>query len=232
MLSCGSPTSTATGSPPLPPARNTGSSLTWNYATGAGPDARTGSAAPRTPGCATCPCTASHRTRCGARSSRSPVTCSPGCRCSPSRAKPAGGNRNGCGCGSSPAPGASSVAAAASSSASPPAGPGPRRSSPRLPVSRPSHPADQPEPIPATRKDRPAGPWNPAGSARQPGHHADQPPKKAARGNLKPPNQDHERCRLKWRTLGVERRKRSLGIDHAISAVLDLDLISAGSLSP
>ena len=59
VRSCGSPTSTATGSPPSPPARNTGSSLTWNYATGAGPDARTGSAAPRTPGCATCPCTAS-----------------------------------------------------------------------------------------------------------------------------------------------------------------------------
>ena len=35
---------------------------------------------------------------------------------------------------------------------------------------RPSHPADQPKTIPTTRKDTPAGPWNPAHPARQPGH--------------------------------------------------------------
>ena len=53
--SCGSPTPAGTGSPVLPPALRAGSSPTWNYATGAGPGARTGSAAPRTPACATCP---------------------------------------------------------------------------------------------------------------------------------------------------------------------------------
>ena len=74
------------------------------------------------------PCTATPRTRSGARSSRWPANCSPGCRCSPSTAPPAAGNPNGCGCGSSPAPGASSAAAAASGSASPPAGHGPARS--------------------------------------------------------------------------------------------------------
>src|SRR5208282_3927190 len=47
--SCGSPTPAATGSPASPPAPRAGSSLTWNSATGAGPGARTGSAAPRTP---------------------------------------------------------------------------------------------------------------------------------------------------------------------------------------
>src|SRR5216684_2696685 len=46
------------------------SSLTWNSVTGAGRGARTGFAAPRTPGCVTCPCTATLRTRSGARSSR------------------------------------------------------------------------------------------------------------------------------------------------------------------
>jgi hypothetical protein len=46
-----------------------GSSPTWNYATAAGPAAKTASAAPRTPACATCPCTATPRTRSGARSS-------------------------------------------------------------------------------------------------------------------------------------------------------------------
>ena len=54
--SCGSPTSTGTGSPPSPPTRRRASSPTWNCGTGAGPAARTGSAAPRTPGCATCRC--------------------------------------------------------------------------------------------------------------------------------------------------------------------------------
>ncbi len=39
------------------------------------------SAAPRTPGCATCTCTGSRRTRSGARSSRWPASCWPGRRC-------------------------------------------------------------------------------------------------------------------------------------------------------
>ncbi len=119
---------------------------------------------------------ATPRTRSGARSWRWPATCSPGCRCSPSPAKPAAGNPDGCGCGSSPVPGASSAAAAACGSASPSAGPGPRRSPPQSPASRPSHPADQPKP--SLRPERtPAGPWNPAHPARQPGRHADRPPK-------------------------------------------------------
>jgi hypothetical protein len=46
-----------------------GSSQTWNCATAAGPGARTGSAARRTPACGTSRCTASPRTRCDARSS-------------------------------------------------------------------------------------------------------------------------------------------------------------------
>ncbi|CAI7981062.1 hypothetical protein FRAHR75_980002 [Frankia sp. Hr75.2] len=64
-----SPTSTATG---LPRSRRTApeaSSPSWNSATAAGPAARTGSAAPRTPAWRTCPCTTSRRTRSGARSS-------------------------------------------------------------------------------------------------------------------------------------------------------------------
>jgi Transposase DDE domain group 1 len=50
--SCGSPTSTVTGSPPSPPPLSAASWLTWNCDTGAGHAART--AAPRTPGCGTC----------------------------------------------------------------------------------------------------------------------------------------------------------------------------------
>ena len=42
------------------------------------------SAAPRTPACGTCRCTASPRTRSGPRSSPWPATCSPGLQCSPS----------------------------------------------------------------------------------------------------------------------------------------------------
>ena len=64
------------------------SSPTWNYATAAAPAARTGSAAPKTPACATCPCTATPRTRSGARSWPWPANCSPGCRCSPWTAPP------------------------------------------------------------------------------------------------------------------------------------------------
>ena len=114
-----------------------GSSPTWNCATAAGPGARTGSAARRTPGCATCPCRASTRTRSGARSSPWPASSWPGCRCSPSTAPPADGSPNGSGCACSPPPGASSAAAAACGSASPPAGPGP-------PDHRCDHPAAGP----------------------------------------------------------------------------------------
>ena len=53
--SCGSPTSTAAGSPPSPPTPSAASSLTWNSATAGGQGARTGSAARRTPDCGTCP---------------------------------------------------------------------------------------------------------------------------------------------------------------------------------
>jgi hypothetical protein len=53
--SCGSPTSTGTGSPPSPPTPGAVSSPTSNCATAGAPAARTASAAPRTPGCGTCP---------------------------------------------------------------------------------------------------------------------------------------------------------------------------------
>jgi hypothetical protein len=64
------------------------------------------------------------------------------------------------GCGSSPPPHGSSAAAGASACASRNAGPGHKRSPPRSPASRPSHPADQPKPSQRPRKDT-AGPWNP-----------------------------------------------------------------------
>jgi len=78
--SCGSPTSTGTGSPAWPPTRSAASSPTWNCGTGGGPGARTGSGAPRTPGCGTCRSRASRRTRSGARSWPWPASCWPGCR--------------------------------------------------------------------------------------------------------------------------------------------------------
>jgi hypothetical protein len=62
VRSSGSPISTGTGSPRLPPALSPGSWLTWNCGT-AGPAARTGSAARRTPGCGTCRCTVMSRTQ-------------------------------------------------------------------------------------------------------------------------------------------------------------------------
>lgn len=69
VASGGSPTSTGTASPALSPApgpaASTGSSPTWNCATAAGPAAKTASAVPRTPACATCPCTTSPPTRSG-----------------------------------------------------------------------------------------------------------------------------------------------------------------------
>jgi hypothetical protein len=62
----------------------TGTTLaTWNCVTASAPAPRTGSVRPATPACAICPCTTPPRTRSGWRSSKSPWTCSPGCRCSP-----------------------------------------------------------------------------------------------------------------------------------------------------
>ena len=102
-----------------PPTPKVASWRTWNCVTGAGPGARTGSAARRTPGCGTCRCRTSPRTRSGARSSPWPANCSPGCRCSPCTAPRAGGSSNGCGCACSPSPVDWSAAAAACGCASP-----------------------------------------------------------------------------------------------------------------
>ena len=51
------------------------------------------------------------------------------------------------------------------------AGPGPARSPPRSAACTPWHPADQPH-QPLDKKGQPAGPWNPAHPARQPGRQA------------------------------------------------------------
>ena len=138
-----------------------GSSLTWNYATGAGQGARTGSAAPRTPGCATCPSRDSRRTRCGARSSRWPASCWPGCRCSPSRRRPPVGTETA-------AAAALHLRRAPRPRQPPPEAP-PRR---QLALGRPDHHRDHPPPGPRTRltsrthpcdqEGHTAGPWNPA----------------------------------------------------------------------
>ena len=89
--SCGSPTSTGTGSPRSPPTPGKGSSRTSNCGTAAGPAVRTGSETPRTPGCGTFPSRASPRTSCGARSSPWPASCWPRPRCSPWPGPPAAG---------------------------------------------------------------------------------------------------------------------------------------------
>ena len=108
------------------------------------------------------------------------------------------GTQDGCGCACSPPPGGSSAAAAACGCAWPPAGPGPPRSPPPSAACRPSHPADQPAPIPATRKDN-RGPVEP----RPPGATAGPPAttstlKTAASHDSRPSTQDHERSRLEW----------------------------------
>ena len=88
--------------------------------------ARTASATPKTPGCATCPCTTSRRTRSGAPSSPSPASSPPGCRCSPSPGTtPAAGNPNDCGCGCSPPPADSPPTAGSSACTCPRTHPGP-----------------------------------------------------------------------------------------------------------
>ena len=173
-----------------------GSSLTWNCGTAAGPAARTGSAAPRTPACATCRCTATTRTRSGARSSPWPANSSPGPRCSPCTARPAAGNPN---------------AAAAALLRRRPAGP--RRPPPAAPPGSPMaldqqtspppspgctpwHPADQPAPPQRQRKEQrgTAEPRPPGATAGPPAH--DQPLKTATQPRLQPLTQDHERSRL------------------------------------
>ena len=149
-----------------------GSSPTWNCATAAAPAARTASAPPKTPACATCPCTASPRTRSGARSSPWPANCSPGCRCSPCTAPPAAGNPNGCGCACSPSPGASSAAAGASGSASPPRWPWATADHRRHhPAAGPAHPADQHATRPYDQERTTRGPVEP----RPPGATAGPP---------------------------------------------------------
>jgi hypothetical protein len=160
-----------TGSPALPPARTAASSLTWNCATAAGPGVRTASAARKTPGCATCPSRDSRRTRSGARSSRWPASCWPGCRRSPWIAPPADGNPNAYGCACSPPPGASSAGAGACGCASRPPGPGPPRSPLRSPDCRPLRPADQRQPAPPARKaiTRARGTRPPGATAGPPG---------------------------------------------------------------
>ncbi|GGY14007.1 hypothetical protein GCM10010358_77800 [Streptomyces minutiscleroticus] len=80
---------------------------------------RTASAPRGSPAWATCPCTRPPRTRSGWRSSRSPSTCWPGCRCSLSPAKPGCGNPAACGCGCSPPPPNWSPPVGVASSASP-----------------------------------------------------------------------------------------------------------------
>ena len=85
----------------------------------------------------------------------------------------------------------------------PPAAP-PRR---QLALGQPDHHRDHPPAGPRTRltsrnhpcdqEGHPAGPWNPAHPARQPGRHADRPLKNGPSRSLRPPSQDHERCRLR-----------------------------------
>jgi hypothetical protein len=82
-LSCGSPSSTGTGSARLPPTRRNASSRTSSSRTVGGPSARTGSVAGRTAACGTSRSRTSPRTSCNARLSPWPASCWPGRRCSP-----------------------------------------------------------------------------------------------------------------------------------------------------
>ena len=110
----------------------------------------------------------------------------------------AAGSRNGSGCACSPSPGASPAAAAACGSDSPDAGPGPARSPPPSPACRPYRPAYPAGTIPATGKEQPQGPWNPAHS---PGATAGQPDTTCIRKSppaeqFRPARQARERSRL------------------------------------
>jgi hypothetical protein len=86
----------------------------WKSATANAPAPKTVSAASKTPGCATCPSTATRPTRSGSRSSPWPPICSPGPKPSlgPNTNPLDDGNPNDYGCASSPSPAASSAAAA------------------------------------------------------------------------------------------------------------------------
>lgn len=96
--SCASPTPTGCALPASPPTRPARRSPSWSCGTANAPAPRTASAPLGPPACATCPCTMPRRIRSGWRSSRSPSTCSPGCPCSPSPAKPACGSPAACDC--------------------------------------------------------------------------------------------------------------------------------------
>jgi hypothetical protein len=135
-----SPTSTGTGSPRSPPTPGKASSRTWNCGTAAGSAARTGSAAPRTPGCGTCHLKgfAHNQLWCEIVALACELLA-----CTQLLAlagRPAGGSPGACGCACSPSRGAWSAAAAACGSASPHAGAGPARSPPRSSACRPSLP--------------------------------------------------------------------------------------------
>jgi hypothetical protein len=126
--------------------------------------ARTGSAAPRTPGCATCPCTSWTRTGSGAPSSLWPANSLHGHRCSPwPSTPPDDGNPSGCGCGCSPSPGGSPAPAAEPCCTCPPTRPGPACSPQRSPpcAATPRR-ADQHLPDPTNPADRPVEPATPS----------------------------------------------------------------------
>ena len=112
----------------------------------------------------------------------------------PRRPRPRAGNPNGCGCGCSPPPAGWSAAAAGCGCTSPRPGPGPASSPPRSPACRPSPPADQPEPAPATRKGHPRARGTPPTRRDS---RADQPHPAAENSRqptaLRPPSQDHVR---------------------------------------
>src|SRR3954470_19513787 len=164
--SCGSPTTTGTGSPRSSPTLLAANWPTSSCGTVGGPGPRTASAAPRTAGWPTSRCTTSPRTRSGAPSSPSPGTCSPGCRPSPSTAmRPAGGNPNACACDCSPSPDASRPPADEPGCTSP--------KPPRSPVSPSTDFADStPWPPPAEHGD--TLPTTPAAPGPvEPGEHPD-----------------------------------------------------------
>ena len=204
-----------TGSPPSPPtpdqAAPAPSCRTWNCATAGGPAARTGSASPKTPACATCRCTTSPRTRSGWPSSRWPARSPRGCKCSPSTSmKPAGGNPNDSACGCSPSPGGSPAPAAAPACTYPPPRPGRTCSSPRSPGCGPHQPpADTPSPVLSDQQHRKPGPWNrrpPRATAGQLSHPSARiSPQTARRGPSQPGAEDSRKIRVKrpWGARGI-----------------------------
>ena len=153
--SCASPTATGCGSPRSPPTPPVGNCPTSNCATAVAPAARTASTSRKTPACKTFRCTASIRTRSGARSCNSPWNSPHGCRCSPCTAmRRGGGNPNDCGYDCSRSPYASHVTPAEPGSASPHMPHGPSYSPWLWPD---SNQPDQHESIQPSRKDREPG---------------------------------------------------------------------------